>query len=64
MERFIVIKTQSGQFLINPNKVRNIEYWGSDMIWINYTDDKTDKFYFNTAENAQYAFDHIQNQIT
>ncbi len=64
MEKFISIRTISGQFLVNPNKVKNVEYWGSDVVWLNYTDGNTDKFYYDSNETAQDSFNLIRNQLT
>ena len=65
MEKFIFIEKSDGsKFLINPNKVKNIEYYDSDTIWFDYTDGKNDRISFTSKVEAQKAYNSIFNQLT
>jgi hypothetical protein len=65
MEKFISIeKSHGSKYLINPNKIKNIEYHDSDTIWFDYTDGKNDRISFPSDVEAQEAYDSILNQLT
>ena len=65
MEKFISIEKRDGcKYLINPNKVKNIEYYDSDTIWFDYTDGKNDRIFFASKVEAQEAYSSIFNQLT
>lgn len=65
MEKFISIEKSNGsKYLINPNKIKNIEYYNSDTIWFVYTDNKDDRISFTSKLEAQEAYDSIVNQLT
>ena len=65
MEKFIFIEKSNGsKYLVNPNKIKNIEYYDSDRIWIYYTDNQNDHLSFITIAEAQEAYNSILNQLT
>lgn len=65
MEKFISIqKRNGGKYLINANKVKRIEYYDSDRIWIYYTDNQNGHIPFVSISEAQEAYSSILNQLT